>query len=396
MGGPAMNATLPVGAKITFLINSMEGGGAERAMANLLGYLLPQLAEYRVELVLLDDRPRAQVLPEGIDVITLDGRGRTLRSLFQLWAHWRKPEHRPSVCVSFLARANVLNVWLAPFARHRAIISERVNTSGHIAGSRLAPVLRAVTRWTYPKASHVVAVSRGVAEDLEENFGVSTRQMSVIGNAIDRQRLVSLASADPAVELPADFLLGLGRLVANKNFALTLDAYARVVRAPPLVIMGQGPEEKALREQAARLGLGNRVHFTGFLDNPYPVIARARALISASRAEGFPNTLVEALALGCPVIATNCPSGPAEVLEATAAKGPPWPRKGHGILVPMDDPDAMAAAIETLCEDVTRADFAARARRRGEAFAHKRVIDAYLNLILAGETNCSQPDMVDL
>lgn len=375
--------------RISFLINSMEGGGAERAMANLLEHLLPRLHGHAVELILLDDLPTVQTLPKDLTIRTLDGRGKLGRSLIELARHWRITANRPDVCISYLARANVLNALLARWFGHRALISERVNTSSHIAGSRAAPILRWITRLSYPRAAGVIAVSEGVATDLSRNFGVARDRVTVIGNAIDAARLRTLAAQPAPFELPEDFILGMGRLVPNKNFALLLDAYADVPGAPPLVLLGEGAEEANLRAQADRLGISDRVVFAGFVANPYPVVAKARALVSASRAEGFPNTLVEALALSCPVIATDCPSGPAEILDATAQTSPPWSAHAHGLLVPMENRAAMAAAMSTLCNDAARHDYAARAAKRALIYGHDAVVGAYMDIVFDDETNSS-------
>ena len=393
MGDVRMHETANVAAlpqerrgRVCFLINSMEGGGAERARANLLHYLLPSLEDYDVELLLLDDFPLAQTLPEQLPVTTLDGKYSLVRSFFELRRHWNTPSNRPDVCVSFLARSNVLNVWLAKTCGHRAIISERVHTSSHIAASKIAPVLRWITRASYPKAEQVVAVSRGVQQDLTQNYAVPASKISVIGNAIDETRLTQLSTEAPPFPLPDDFLLGMGRLVPNKNFSLVLEAYAAAADAPPLVLLGQGPEEGALRAQAAHLGIADRVHFAGFIENPYPIMARARALVSASRAEGFPNTIIEAITLGCPVIATDCPYGPADVITGPVSSAPPWPETANGILIAMEDRDAMTAAINTLGDTKMRDHYAKRAKERSSDYGHEAVVKAYTDLILRGAT----------
>ena len=375
--------------RVCFLINSMEGGGAERAMANLLHYLLPMLDGYDVELLLLDDLPMAQTLPEDLPVIALDGKCSLPRSFSELRRHWSTAANRPDVCVSFLARANVLNVWLARSVGHRAIISERVHTSSHVAASRIAPVLRWITRMSYPKAEQVVAVSRGVQQDLSQNYAVPASKISVIGNAIDEARLTRLSTEAPPFPLPDDFLLGMGRLVPNKNFSLVLEAYAAASEAPPLVLLGQGPEEDALRAQAARLGIEDRIQFAGFIENPYPIMARARALVTASRAEGFPNTIIEAITLGCPVIATDCPYGPADVITGPVSSAPPWPEQANGILIAMEDQAAMTAAIETLVDDDVRDHYAKRAKERSSAYGHEAVVKAYTDLIVRDDTQAT-------
>ena len=376
-------ATVPVQDQglLTFLINSMEGGGAERAMANLLRHLRGALEGRPVELVLLDDVPIAQDLPKNIPVHRLDGRGNTLRSLRMLTRHWRDLDHRPATCVSYLTRANSLNAWLGRRFGHRVIISERVQTTSHTAASRLALLKRHVIRTTYPRADRVIAVSHGIADDLARNYRVSRDRISVIGNPIDAADLRVRAEDDPTIPLPARFLLAVGRLVPNKGFALLLDAYARLNDPPPLVILGQGPERDRLQAQARRLGIADRVTLAGYADNPYPIMRRAHALIAASRAEGFPNTLIEAMCLGCPVVATDCPTGPAEVLGTEARTAPPWDDKAHGILVPMEDTRALSAAMRDICDEARRNHFSERAEKRAEKYGIETVTDAYLGIL---------------
>ena len=366
---------------LTFLINSMEGGGAERAMANLLRHLGPHLDKVPVELVLLDDVPIAQKLPSQIPVHRLDGRGDTLRSLRMLTRHWRDPAHRPATCVSYLTRANSLNAWLGRRFGHRAIISERVQTTSHIATSRLAMLKRQVIRATYPRADTVIAVSHGIAADLARNYRVSPGRITVIGNPIDARDLEAKAEQAPAIPLPDRFLLAVGRLVPNKGFDLLLEAYGQLSAPLPLVILGQGPEQDRLQARAQRLGVADRVTLAGYVDNPYPIMRRAHALVAASRAEGFPNTLIEAMCLACPVVATDCPTGPAEVLEATARTAPPWDEQAHGILVPMEDAAALSRALQDISDPARRALFSNRAKKRAEKYGIDTVTDAYLGIL---------------
>jgi glycosyltransferase involved in cell wall biosynthesis len=118
--------------------------------------------------------------------------------------------------------------------------------------------------------------------------------------------------------LPNDYWLSLGRLVEPKGFDLLLDAYALALRSaalPDLVIVGDGPLLGALTAQAQRLGVAHRVHFTGFLSNPYPLLRQAKLFILSSVQEGMPTVLIEALALGTPILACDCETGPRELLD---------------------------------------------------------------------------------
>jgi N-acetylgalactosamine-N,N'-diacetylbacillosaminyl-diphospho-undecaprenol 4-alpha-N-acetylgalactosaminyltransferase len=369
---------------LKFVINSMEGGGAERALANLIHYLEQPLKGCDVELVLLDDRDIKQALPAWIKVKVLDGRGSFVRSTIQLIRYLS--QHRPDVVVSYLARANCLNVFSAFLYGHRAVISERVQTSSHLSTSRARALFEWLTRACYPRADKVVAVSQGVADDLSQNFKVPTDRICVIGNPIDANALRAKARETPAHLLPERFILAVGRMVLNKNFPMLLEGYAKANPAEDLVILGDGPERKALDKLVHDLGLAGRVHMPGFVDNPYPIMAQAHCLVSCSNAEGFPNTIIEAMTLGTPVIATDCPSGPAEVLRGVAVMGRDVTKNARdGILIPTSSPDSLCEALTIMADQEIRKKYAALAQERSQTFGVDNVVHAYLDLIFAGQ-----------
>jgi glycosyltransferase involved in cell wall biosynthesis len=136
----------------------------------------------------------------------------------------------------------------------------------------------------------------------------------------------------------------MGRLTPSKNFGMLINAFARSSIEGKLVILGDGPERAALAAQVAALGLSERILMPGFSANPFPTLRRATFYVSPSNAEGFPNSLLEAMSVGLPVISTNCLSGPSEVLADLARErvGPGVTFAEHGILVSPDDPVAMA------------------------------------------------------
>jgi GalNAc-alpha-(1->4)-GalNAc-alpha-(1->3)-diNAcBac-PP-undecaprenol alpha-1,4-N-acetyl-D-galactosaminyltransferase len=153
----------------------------------------------------------------------------------------------------------------------------------------------------------------------------------------------------------------MGRLSRQKGFDILIRAMAEVRSRARLVLIGEGPEEGMLRDLAARVGVSERVAFTGFLANPYPALAGASVFALPSRYEGFPNALVEAMSLGVPCVASRCPTGPEEIVTDGV----------DGILVPVEDPRALAAAVNRLLDDAALRDRLGRAARE-----RARVYDA--------------------
>ena len=359
--------------RILFAINSLAGGGAERVLATLLAGSVPWRARYDIHLALLDDEPRAYDVPEWVEVHQLDARHKLLPSLTQLRALAGRVS--PDATLSFLTRANIANAWAMAGRRRPWLISERVNTSAHLGGARVA---KAMVRMVYPRAAHVIAVSEGVVDDLAANFGVARARMSAIANPVDHRRITELAAEPPAF-VPADpYIVSAGRLMPNKNFPLLLRAYAQASPRERLVILGEGPERGGLQALAASLGIADRVDMPGFVANPFAVVARAELYAMPSNAEGFPNGLVEAMACGVPVVATNCASGPSEILAGRSRDA----ISGRidvdaGALVPTDDVEAFAGALVDVLAAPRRSACGARARDRSLAYGVKQAAANY-------------------
>lgn len=368
------------GLQVAFAINSLEGGGAERVFCRLIDGVRERLPHLQTRLVLLDSTEDAYAPQREIETERLDCRGGVIASVRGLTASMRA---RPAkVCLSFLTRANCANVLAAKLAGHRALVSERVQTSTHLGNALKGRAQKQMVRTLYRRASHVVAVSEGVRDDLIENFGVPRSQTSVIYNSVDVAMVRQRGEAAVAAGLPDRFLVSVGRLQPNKNFSLLLRGFAGADLDPDLVILGDGPERSELERLAGALGIGARVHFLGFQENPFAIMARAEAFVSASNAEGFPNALVEAMSLGLPAVFTNCPSGPGEILaddhrlqisEMLAAE--------HGVLVPVNDADALAQAMRFIASPDAHRKFSAASTARAAGFSPAKTLDQYADLI---------------
>jgi glycosyltransferase involved in cell wall biosynthesis len=205
-------------------------------------------------------------------------------------------------------------------------------------------------RRTYARADAIVAISKGVADDLIIGVGVPSERVVVIYNpAITPE--ISAKSRQPANHAwftersdGAAIILGVGRPGVQKDFPTLLRAFAKVRSQRPsrLVIIGESLSKAKQEERVAEmkmlaqeLGVAEDFSLIGFQDNPYAFMARAQCFALSSRYEGFGNVVLEALACGCPVVSTDCPSGPAEILN----------HGEFGALVPVGDSDALAAAI---------------------------------------------------
>jgi len=227
----------------------------------------------------------------------------------------------------------------------------------------------------YPKADAVVAVSSGVADNLRALAPLAPGRLHTIENGVPLDHITELA-AEPLEHpwfrpgAPA-VLLAVGRLVRKKNHPTLLRALASVreQREVRLVILGDGPERARLERLIEHLGLRDAVLLPGFASNPFAWMARADLFVSSSISEGMASALIEALACGCPVVATDCPSGPAEILQGGE----------FGRLVPVGDVDALAAAIAKGLDQAPARD---RLRARAAELSCEVAVGRYLDLLM--------------
>lgn len=364
--------------RVTFIINSLAGGGAERVMTSLLALSRAECEEFDLSLALLDDEPDAYEIPNGVSVHRLNCGGSSWRSASRVSKLLARL--RPDVTLSFLARANVSNV-LAQ--RGPSVISARINTSARLQAKQNMAMQMGI-KWAYPRASKVIAVSEDVASDLRENFGVKPARVVTIPNPVDVEAIRRQGRAAHAVQIEQPYIVAVGRLVPIKNFALLMRGVA-ISRLPhKVVILGEGPERDALMHVAAEAGLSERVFLPGRLPNPFAVMANAEIFALSSNAEGFPNALVEAMALGVPVVATDCPSGPSEIL-ADARRGEinSATLAAYGVLTPPGDAGQFAAALALAAQPENRARLAQAGAARAAQYEPTRIKDAYWAVLRA-------------
>lgn len=326
--------------KLLFAIPSMAAGGAQRVLANLAHALFDSGDEV---IIVTFDGTNADFfeLPAQVKRIRL-GANATTKSIFgALLNNGRQikqmarvlRQERPDVCVSFLSRMNVISV----LACKRAGGTPCVITEHAAANLETHPVWRTLIRFSYSCAQKLVSVSQGVDKDFS---WLPDRQRAVIENLIETNS--NLAEFRPE----ARHFLTMGRLSAEKNHLLLLDAFFEVQLTHPdvmLTILGDGPMRTLLEETVSARGMTGKVLLPGAAAQPFDRLKEADIFVLSSDSEGFGNVIVEAMATGLPVISTDCPHGPAEVVVP-----------GTGVLVPMRDTAALSDAMRELLADSSR------------------------------------------
>ena len=324
---------------VALFLPSLRGGGAERVMMDLSRAFAD--AGRAVDVVVLNRLGAlSDDLGPGVRLVDLDRR-RAALALPALVRYLGR--NRPKALLSTLEHTNVMAVLAARLVGGIRVVVREANTpSSDLAGmGTKGRALRAAMRWAYRRADSVVAVSRGVSDGLVSALGLRPDRIRVIFNPVLTPRVLEGARAVPDHPWFADgetpVVLGVGRLSEQKGFDVLLRAFAdvRARERCRLVILGDGPLREGLVDLAVELGVREDVDLPGFAANPFAHMARCGVFVLSSRWEGLPNVLIQALASGAQVVATDCPSGPSEVLDDGR----------YGRLVPVDDVAAMAAAI---------------------------------------------------
>lgn len=374
---PPLTRDAPVGdVKALFLIHALSGGGAERVVARLLTFLEGKAGSdgaYHLAVI----RPEFKYdVPAGVPVHVIGSRMGAVGSVLALRRLVRRLQ--PGAVFSFMPRANLLNLCgkLMVPGWPRAYISERNSLALNYRGRRR--VLMSLLLRAYRHADEIVAVSRSVAEEMLDR-GIPGDRVTVINNGVSRDELACLAGAErPSswADSSSPLLVTVGRLSPQKDHLTLLRALKIVRRTCParLMVFGEGELEGMLRQEADALGLDDAVNWAGFVRNPFPTIAHAVAFVLSSRWEGFPNALLEAMALGKAVVATDAPGGSGELLS-----------DGAGLLVPPGDAEALAGALLRLLQDENlRAELGARAAGKASLYTPEAVFERY-RLLIEGE-----------
>ena len=398
---------MPAQAHLALFIRSLAGSGPGRMLVNLSRAFAER--GHVVDLVLAQAKgPYLHEVPDSVRVVDLQTptvlqclplivqapqifgalapalldvhAPRVLGSIPALARYLRR--ERPTAILSAQHYGNIAALAATRLAsvQTRLVITQRTHLASYVqqGKKRRKRLVTRLLRRFYPWADAIVTVSEGVAEDLALTASLPRERITTIYNPVVTPALAGQARAPLTHPWFAPgsppVLLAVGRLHYQKDFPTLLRAFARVraVRAVRLLILGEGDQGAALQASAQELGLTTDVELPGFVLNPFAYMARAAVFVLSSAYEGLPGVLIQALACGCPVVSTDCPSGPAEILEGGV----------YGPLVPVGDDVALAKAILSTLNARPNPDWL---RTRAAEFSVDRAVDRYLEVLLRSQ-----------
>ena len=366
--------------RVCFVLPSLNGGGAERAAVQILNGL--DSATWDRSMFLFERTgPYLADLQPAIDLRSSPSPSRGER-----WQALRRfiTDSRPHVVVAFLSYATVLTAARAAQTGARVVFNQQTPMTAFLGDADYEwrhgwrrTVFTATSRLTYAAADLIIATSHGVADDLTSNFGVSPDSIQVVPNPVDLQAVRAKAREQASLDGPGGgpVIVAAGRLADAKNYPLLIDAIGVLRQSIParLFILGEGELESALRRQIAERGLDDAVTLLGFQGNPWKFMARADVFALSSHYEGFGNVLIEAMAVGVPVVATAS-AGTRDIINHGT----------DGLLVETHSPDAMAAALRRVLDNGdVRTAMSRAAAAAAERFAAPRVIARYHSVLEA-------------
>lgn len=367
------------GKSLTIHVPDLSGGGVERLQLDLAPLFMD--AGLRVTFLLGSEQGvLSPQVPAGATVVSLNA-PRQLLALFPIVRYLRRA--RPDILLVNTEHPAILSLWARVIAgSHTRIVICQHNTLSAQSRRknwqfRMLPLL---CRLFFGWADRIVAVSVGVADDLAARCSLSRDHIEVVYNGVvgadfEAKRAAPLDHPWFAQGVPV--VVAAGRFVEQKDFATLIRAFALVVRERDarLLLLGDGPMRGSLKRLADECGIADRIDMPGFCQNPMPYFRRAALVVLSSRYEGFGMVLAEALACGAPVVSTDCPHGPAEILD----------HGRYGILVPVGDSAALAQAILATLEAPVAREML---EGRGYAFTVRVAAVRYLDLF---ETMMRQP-----
>ncbi|MDA7818284.1 glycosyltransferase [Sulfurimonas sp.] len=368
---------------ILILIPTMQKGGAERVVSLLLQKYSENI-NLNIQLMLLEDGID-YALPQSIRPIILSKTKKSgIRKLIELpFVSWQLSkyikENNIDVVVSFLYRSNYVNI-LAKFfgAKHRTVINIRSTTSRYLNEGLLGKVNLFLIRNLFNKSDLIISNSSGVDEDLKSLMSITTNT-KVIYNPVNLEYINSNKNICEDVEFKFKsdkrYIISVGRLIPLKRNKDLIDAFCELQKndeSLELIFLGDGILKDTLINLSIELKLDKKVHFFGNVKNPFYYLNKSDLFIMNSEIEGFPNVLLEAMAVGIPVISSNCTSGPREILED----------EKYGYLYPVGDIKILIEKMKiVLYGDIDKEEIKKLNKQRIEDFNIDKILQEFKRVL---------------
>ena len=375
--------------KIIFVVPSLRGGGGERVAATLLESLQRSSPNIKLILVLFDAEATGNLGPD-IDVRYLNVRKSwdiiyTIKKFFKVIYNLSRIIKNESPCtiLGFMDYSNVVSIigsWLSG-KKNRVIIS--VHNIPIVQMRECSPnfwekIMGLLIKVFYNRADSIIAVSKHVGDDLVKNSRINKKLIHIINNPIDINRVTRLSNEDVTEEFfneDAPIILAVGRLSKEKGFEYLLKAVSLLKEGnnARLVILGEGKEEANLRKLSKEIGIDKQVLFLGFKDNPYKYMKRSTIFVFPSLYESFGIAMVEAMACGIPVIATQSYAGIEDIIE----------HEKTGLLIAAADEKALSESMFRLLNDEElRRSLSIEAKKKVENFSIEKITKKYEKVLL--------------
>ncbi|MDQ1209280.1 glycosyltransferase involved in cell wall biosynthesis [Acinetobacter baylyi] len=364
--------------KVALVIPTLGGGGAERTAVLLANGFAAAGVHTSVIVVNVQGEKgklQAELAPQ-VELVDLNCK--QVKYMTRPFAAWLK-QVQPDAIISTMTHTNIMVYW----AKLRAGVSSKLicretSTASinlkHRTGLKKF-LLQTAMRWVYQRCDVLVPVSKGVAQDMQQYLGVSLPKTHVIYDPVITPELFDLAqrTVDDAWftsthDIPV--IVAAGRLTEAKNYSLLLRAFAELIQFTParLLILGEGEQRASLQQLVESLGVAASVSMPGFRANPFAYMAKADVYVMSSQWEGLPGALIQALALQCNIVSTDCPSGPREILEDGR----------YGVLVPNHDQQALTQALRDVLTGQVKTE---KSQQAEQIYGLDAITQAYLALI---------------
>jgi len=303
--------------KIALFSASLAGGGAERVMITIANRLVKQKKD--VTIILAQNINSYESELDGrITVVNLNCR-RVIASFLPL-IYYLKSQSL-DILLSTQTYVNVIAILSVKFSfvKTRIIVREAI-TPSHNENSVYTKIINQLAKYLYPCSHKVIAPSFGVKADLVNKFKLNSRMITVIPNPLSLgfiKKSATVVNNTAQLNNKDKYIIAIGRLHPQKDYQLLIKSFAIVLKTvkAKLIIVGDGPEREKIINLAKKLNIQNYIQLTGFVENPFYILSRGALYVLSSKFEGLPNSMLHAAVLSVPIVATNCPSGPREILE---------------------------------------------------------------------------------